>query len=87
MLSLLINGKVPGSAKYRVKIFSPDGTVKAAPYLCCCSECLVELGSCSLFTEFNLQSIQLNEAYLRSKTMDPNNLLLKTEKKKGLSVQ
>ena len=64
-------GKVSGSAKYRVVIFSPDGAVKAAPYLCCCSECLVDLGSCSLFMEFNLQSIQLNKTYLRSNTMDP----------------
>ena len=31
-------GKVPGSSKFRVMLFSPDGEVKAAPYLCTCKK-------------------------------------------------
>ena len=45
-------GKVPGSSKFRVMLFSPDGEVKAAPYLCTCEKCMASFGSCELFANF-----------------------------------
>ena len=60
-------GKVPGSSKFRVMVFSPDSdVVKTAPHLCVCDICLEDYGNCSLFASHHIQDFTLNEVQLRS---------------------
>ena len=46
---------VPGSSSIRIMIVQPDSDeIKAAPYLCICEKCLVDYGSCNLFSVLQL---------------------------------
>ena len=58
---------ISGSSKFRIAIIQPDSTIiKAAPYLCACEKCQLELGACDLFDDYGLVSHNLNKVFIRS---------------------
>ena len=59
-------GKVAGSSRFRVMVFTPNEDVKAAPYLCICHKCMNSYGSCQLFTSHPLVNFAINQTFLRS---------------------
>ena len=62
-----IYNTINGSSEFRIAIFNPNMEVfRAAPYLCLCSSCQVELGSCNLFKEYHPETQQLKTTTLRS---------------------
>lgn len=64
---------IDGSDSFQVIVFKPNSrSFKAAPRLCTCNICLIEYGSCSLFTEYQLLTYPLNKIYLRSDVVESN---------------
>ena len=48
-------------------VFTPNSTsFRAAPYLCVFGTCMQEYGSCSLFSSYQLKTVELKKIFLRS---------------------
>ena len=54
-----------GSDSHQFMVFKPNSRgFKAAPCLCVCDSCLIQFGSCALFTKYQLQTCTLNKMLL-----------------------
>ena len=63
---------IPGCDSFQVVIFTPNlKTIKAANRLCLCEQCMVEYGSCNLFTMYTPVVHHLNKFSLRSSREEP----------------
>lgn len=59
--------RIDGSNGFQVAIFKPSSnTFIASPRLCICDECKVEIGSCSLYSSYEIQVQELNPLFLRN---------------------
>ena len=64
---------IDGSTLFQVMVINPNQPFfKAAPYLCVCSECMKDYGSCSLFQSYELLIGGLKKIYLRSDVEEPD---------------
>ena len=58
---------IEGSDSFQVMLFYPNSTTfKAASHLCICENCSITYGSCSLFTSYELRTVQLKKIFLCS---------------------
>ena len=58
---------IEGSDSFQVMVFTPNSlSFRAAPHLCICDTCMHEYGSCSLFTPYQLKTVELKKIFLRS---------------------
>ena len=63
---------VSGSDSFHVLVFTPGAsTFKAANWYCICSICQIEYGSCSLFTDYDLNVETIHPSVLRSQKLYP----------------
>ena len=57
---------IDGSTLFQGMVFNPNQPfLKAAPYLCVCSDCMKDYGSCSRFQSYELLTGDLKKIYLR----------------------
>ena len=55
------------SDSFQVMVFTPNSTsFRSAPYLCVCGTCMQEYGSCSLFSSYQLKTVELKKICLRT---------------------
>ena len=58
---------IKGSSLFQVIVFTPgEKSLRVAPRLCACNQCMVSYGSCDLFSEHPLLVKTLNQTFLRS---------------------
>ena len=63
-------GTINGTSSFRAVVFTPNSTtIRAAPRVCVCEECLKEYGSCTLFKSYELPVTLLKQSSTRSKAI------------------
>lgn len=63
---------IQGSSNFHIAIYVPHSNqFKASARLCMCKQCMISVGSCSLFTSYELQVEHIATPLLRGEVLSP----------------